>query len=123
MVIKVCLSIICYDRNIDRSIATYTDHNKIMSYWGFEEHVSCWKFQNFVFICCIKMLIKFIYIWGVDFANFCYDHICLTDICSDLLFCPSKMTITTKTNLLLFRNGNVYQNNFILLLKLAGCFI
>ena len=24
---------------------------------------------------------------------------------------------------LVFRNGNVYQNNFILLLKLAGCFI
>ena len=34
MVIKVCLSIFCYDRNIDRSIATYTDHIKIMSYQG-----------------------------------------------------------------------------------------
>ena len=28
MVIKVCLSIFCYDRNIDRTIATYTDHMK-----------------------------------------------------------------------------------------------
>ena len=48
MVIKVCQSIFCYDRNIDRSIATYTDHIKIISYWGLEEHVSCWKFQNIV---------------------------------------------------------------------------
>ena len=60
MVIEVCLSIFCYDRNIDRFIATYTDHIKIMSYRGFEEHVSCWKFHNIDFICCIKMLIKFI---------------------------------------------------------------
>ena len=60
MVIEVCLSIFCYDRNIDRSIATYTDHIKIMSYWGFEEHVSYWKFQNIVLLCCIKVLIKFI---------------------------------------------------------------
>ena len=36
MVIKVCLSIFCYDRNIDRSIATYTNHIKIMSYLGFK---------------------------------------------------------------------------------------
>ena len=34
MVIKVCLSIFCYDRNIDRTIATYADHIKIMSYRG-----------------------------------------------------------------------------------------
>ena len=53
MVIKVCLSIFCNDRNIDRWIATYTDHIKIMSYWWFEEHVSCWKFQN-----CFYMLHK-----------------------------------------------------------------
>ena len=34
MVIKVCLSIFCYDRNIDRMITTCTDHIKIMSYRG-----------------------------------------------------------------------------------------
>ena len=60
MVIKVFLSIFCYDGYIGRLMATFTDHIKIMSYWGFEEHVLCWKFQNIVFICCIKMLIKFI---------------------------------------------------------------
>ena len=34
MVIKVCLSIFCYDCSIDRMTATYTDHIKIMSYRG-----------------------------------------------------------------------------------------
>ena len=51
--LKFCLSIFCYDRNIDRWIATYTDHIKIMSYRGFVKHVSCLKFQNNVLICCI----------------------------------------------------------------------
>ena len=92
--IKWSLKFVCqYDHNIDRSIATYTDHIKIMSYWGFKEHTSCWKVQNIVFICCLKMPISSFNIWVVNFANYCWDHICLTDICGDLSFCPSKMTI------------------------------
>ena len=69
-----------------------------MSLSRFDEHVSCWKFQNIVFICCIKVLIKFILYLARYFANCCCDRTCLTDICSDLSFCPSKMTIKTKTN-------------------------
>ena len=44
MVIKVCLSIFCYDRNIGRSMATYTDHIKIMSYHGLK---SMYPARNF----------------------------------------------------------------------------
>ena len=64
MVIKVCLSIFCYDRNIrwdDRNIYGSHQNNELSR---FEEHVSCWKFQNIVFICCIKVLIKLILISG-----------------------------------------------------------
>ena len=60
MVIKVCLSIFCYDRNIrqdDRNIYGSHQNNELSQ---FEEHVSCCKLQNIVFICCIKVLIKFI---------------------------------------------------------------
>ena len=45
MVIKVCLSIFCYDRNIERMIATYTDHIKIMSYHGLKSMYRAGSFK------------------------------------------------------------------------------
>ena len=53
------------------------------------------------------------------------DHICLTDIMSRsfILSLSVKNDNHNKNKMLLFKNGNVYQSNFILLLKLAGCFI
>ena len=44
MVIKVCLSIFCYDRNIDRS----TDHIKIMSYRGLKSMYHAGSFKTLV---------------------------------------------------------------------------
>ena len=46
MVIKDCLSIFCYDRNIDRTIATYTDHIKLMSYRGLKTMYHAGSFKT-----------------------------------------------------------------------------
>ena len=53
----------------------------------------------------------------------CCDHICLIDIYSDLSFLSVKNDNHNKNKMILFRNGNVYLSNIILLLKRAGCFI
>ena len=45
---------------LDETIATYTDHIKIMSNRGLKSMHFAGKFQNIVFICCIKVLIEFI---------------------------------------------------------------
>ena len=46
MVMKVCLSIFCYDRNIERLIATYTDQIKIMSYRGLKSMYHAGSFKT-----------------------------------------------------------------------------
>ena len=59
MIIKVCLSIFCYDRNIDRATATYRDHINIMSYHGLKSMYHAGSFKH-CFIFCINVIIKFI---------------------------------------------------------------
>ena len=48
MVIKICLSMFCYDRNIDRMIATYTDHIKIMSYHNLKSMYRAGSFKTLI---------------------------------------------------------------------------
>ena len=50
MVIKVCLSIFCYDRNIDWSIATYTDQIKIMSCRGLKSMYHAGSFRTLFYM-------------------------------------------------------------------------
>ena len=50
MVIKVCLSIFCYDRSIDRMTATYTDHIKIMSDRGLKSMYHAGSFQTLFYL-------------------------------------------------------------------------
>ena len=43
----VCQYFVCYDRNIDRSIATYMDQFKIMSYWDLKSMYHPGSFKTF----------------------------------------------------------------------------
>ena len=50
MVIKVCPSIFCYDHNIDRSIATYMDHIRIMSHRGLKSMYHAGSFKTLFYM-------------------------------------------------------------------------